>query len=120
MACAHTVTRYRSPLRLPSTWMSPPRNFANLGSRQSFSHDIPAHAGEARVHPGVEVRQLGVVEAHQPQDRRVQIRHMAALLDRAEAELVRRADGLPSLDARARQPHREAIPVVIPPRLADA
>ena len=46
-----------------------------------FLHHVAAHAGQPRVHAGVEIRQLGVVEAHQVQDRGVQVGDVAAVFD---------------------------------------
>ena len=55
-------------------------------------HDLPAHAREAGVHTGVKVGEPGVIEAHQVQNRRVQIGDVAAIFDGGEAQLVGRAD----------------------------
>jgi len=45
----------------------------------------------------------------------VKIVDVEAVLDRAEADLIRRADGLPALHASAGHPHGEAGRIVIAP-----
>ena len=46
----------------------------------------------------MEVRQLVVVQPHQPQHRRVQVSDRVHHLDRFSADLVRRSDVPPALD----------------------
>src|SRR5690242_5431777 len=50
----------------------------------------PVHVGQAEVSPRVAVRQPLVVQPHQVQDGRVQVVDVYLVLDRPEAELVRR------------------------------
>ncbi len=73
--------------------------------------------GQAKVPSGVAVRQLGVVEAEQMQDRGVQVMHMHRVRHRFEAEVV----GCPMhgspLDASSGKPHREAVMVMVAPVL---
>ncbi len=54
------------------------------------------------------------------QDRGVQVRDMASILDRVETQVVSRSDGLAPLHTGACQPHRESERVVVATRLADA
>src|SRR3954469_23036763 len=62
-----------------------------------LSQDLPdylaVHVGQAEVAAGVAVGELLVVEAHQVQDRRVQVVDVDRVLLRLEAELVGRAVG---------------------------
>ena len=50
-----------------------------------LAHDAAIDVGEAEVAAGVAVRQLGVVEAHQVQQGRVQVVDVDLVLDGAEA-----------------------------------
>src|SRR5262245_13404798 len=63
---------------------------------------------EAEVAARVAVGELLVVEAHQLEDRRLEIVDVDALLHRLEAELVGRAVDVAALRAAARQPRRIA------------
>ena len=54
-----------------------------------------------------------MVEAHQVQDRGVQVVDVDPVLDGLQAELVGRAVDHAALDAAAGQPHREAQAVVV-------
>ena len=63
----------------------------------------------------MEVGQLEVVQAHQVQDRRVNIVDVGAILDGIQADFVGRADGLSSFDAAPRHPHREPGRVMVAP-----
>ena len=67
----------------------------------------------------VKVRQAGVVEAHQLEDRRVKVGDVASVLDRVEPQFVGGADGLAPLDARAGEPHRETVRIMIAAGLVD-
>src|SRR5689334_1465892 len=58
-------------------------------------------------------RQLGVFNAQQPQDRRVQVVYVYWINDWVVADFVRFADGDAAFDAAAREPHGEGAWVVI-------
>src|SRR5437868_44780 len=64
-------------------------------SRQQLVHDLAEHVGQPEVAALEAERQLRVVEAEQPQQRRVQVVDVDAVLGRVEAELVRRAQRAP-------------------------
>src|SRR5687768_16191187 len=57
----------------------------------------------------VEVDELGVVEAHQGEDRGVQVVDVEPVLDGVQANLVGGADGPAAGDAAAGHPHGEAV-----------
>ena len=59
------------------------------------------------------VRQLGVIQPEQVQDRGVPVGHADAVLDGGVAELVGGAVDVPRLDAAAGQPDAEAVLVVV-------
>ena len=63
--------------------------------------------------------QSRVVQAHQVENRGMQIGDVARVLNRPKAQLIRCTDRLPSFDARSRQPHAETVRVVISPGFAD-
>src|SRR2546422_11594718 len=65
-------------------------------------------AGQALLEALIEIRELGVVKAHEVQDRGVQVRDVAAVLDGVEAKFVGRTDSLAAADAGAGEPHRKA------------
>ena len=50
--------------------------------------------GQSEVAPCITVSQLGVVESHQPEHRRMQIVDMDPVRDRTEAEFVRLAENV--------------------------
>ena len=54
-----------------------------------------------------------MIEAEQRECRGMDVVHVQLVLDRAQAEFVRRADGLAAFDAAARHPHRVAVGIVI-------
>ena len=65
-------------------------------SSDRLLHDGPACAGDAFLKPLVEERQAFVVEAHEVQNRGVQVGDVTRFVHGGEAQLVRRADRLPS------------------------
>ena len=71
------------------------------------------HVGQPKIAAGVAVRQLGVVDAHQVQNRGVVIVYVARVADDIHAVLI----GLPishaALDAGARQQARERLDIVV-------
>ena len=69
---------------------------------QQFVDDPPADVGQPLVAAVVEVGELLVVEAHQVQDRGVDVVDVGAVLDRVQADLVGRADDRAALDRRRR------------------
>jgi len=59
-----------------------------VGSRDQFFDDLSMHVGEAEVAAGVAIGELGVVEAHELEDRGVQVVDADPVLDGFEAEVV--------------------------------
>jgi hypothetical protein len=55
-----------------------------------------------------------VIEPKQMQNRRVQVVHVHAVLDRVPAELIGRAVGHPAFNPAAGQPHRETERMMLP------
>lgn len=76
-------------------------------------HDLTMHVGQAEVSTAVAVGQSLVVQAHQVQDRGVEIVNVDGILGGHVAELVGVAVGEPTLHAASREPHREASAVMI-------
>src|SRR6187401_3188153 len=58
------------------------------GSRDDVLHDAAAHVGEAEVAAAVAVGQALVVDAHEVQNRRVQVVDVDLVLDGVPAEVV--------------------------------
>ena len=81
------------------------------------SHNLLDHfafdEGEALVAAEVGVGERVLIEAELVQDRRVDVAEVIGLLDRLEADRVRRAHHPAALDAAARHPHREAEIMVV-------
>ena len=77
------------------------------------SMHLAVHVGQAEVAAAVAVGQPLVIQAHQVQDRGVQVVDVHAVLDGLHAELVGGAVDDAALDAAAGQPHREAQAVVV-------
>src|SRR6266496_6361986 len=61
------------------------------GSGDEFADHMPMNVGEAEIAAGVAEGQLFVVEAEQPQHRRVQIVHVHFVFHRAKAKFIRGA-----------------------------
>lgn len=74
---------------------------------------VAVHIGETAFDAVVIVAQALVIEPQQMQHRRVQIVDRADVLRRAVTEFVGRAVAVAMLDAGARQPHREAVGIVV-------
>src|SRR4051812_49371277 len=85
--------------------------------RRASAHDAPddlaVDVGEPEVAAAVAVGELLVVDAHQMQDRRVQVVHVDLVGDGGDAELVGGAVDVAPLDAAAGEPHGEARAVVV-------
>ena len=72
---------------------------ANPASGEHFADHISSYARKPGVHSGIEVRQPGMIEAHQMQYSGVKIGNVAEIFDGAEAEFISRTywPGRPSL-----------------------
>ena len=100
------------------------RESQNLGraicSRQYLLDDLAADSGQAVIEALVEVGQSRVVQAHQVENRGVEVGDMATVVDGIETELVGRSNGLAALDPRTGQPHCETVGIVIAAGLVDS
>ena len=74
---------------------------------------LAGDVGEPEFSTVVTVREFGVVEADEVQDRRVQVVDRHAVFDRVVAELVGLAVAESAFDTAARHPHRESIRMMI-------
>ena len=70
--------------------------------------------GQSEVAPCITVSQLGVVESHQPEHRRMQIVDMDPILNRFETEIVGRTISLATPDPTPCEPDAKAVVVVVP------
>src|SRR5690348_13985586 len=82
-------------------------------SRDSFGDHVASLSSEPLIQAVIKVGEFRVIKPHQVQDRRVQIGYMHWLFHGFESEFVRRADRLAAFHTCTRQPHGEAVPVVI-------
>ncbi len=57
-------------------------------SRQHFYHDLAVYVGQSKIETLKAVRQPFVVQAHQAQDRRLEVVDMNAALDDVIAQVV--------------------------------
>src|SRR5262249_20176031 len=83
------------------------------GSRQNLLDHRAVHIGQAEVSAVVAIGELLVVQAHQVQDRGVQVVDADAVDDGLETDFVSLAVLYPALDAAAGQPAGEAVRVVV-------
>ena len=82
-------------------------------SGQKLVDDVAMHVGETEIAAGIAIGQLFVIEAQEVQDGRMQVVNMDSLLLSSEAEFVGGAMDAAAADAAARQPHAEAVMIVI-------
>ena len=73
------------------------------GLRDDIRNDLAVDVGQPEITPRVAVGQALVVEAHQSQQRRVQVVHVDGVIDGLEAELVGRAVDVAGLSLRRLQ-----------------
>src|SRR5437763_690927 len=73
-------------------------------SGEEFLHDATGYVGEAEVAALEAIGQLGVVEAQEVEEGRVQVVDVDLVLDRLEAEVVAGTQGDAGLDAAAGEP----------------
>src|SRR5688572_19820592 len=85
---------------------------------QHWLDDAARDVGEPEIATLVAVGQLLVVEAHQVEDRCLDIVDAHRLAGRAETELVGAANGHSGTNASARHEHRVGVDVVVSPDLA--
>ena len=80
------------------------------GLRDHLRHHVPARASDAFFEALVEERQAFVVEAHEVQDRGVQVGDVARFIHSGEAEFIGRADRLAAASAGSGGPHQSEKP----------
>src|SRR6266540_1420463 len=109
----HVCSMYTTGQRLTTGNGQRTTRAETTGSGEDGGRDLAGDIGETEVASAVVVGELLVVEAHQVQDRRVQVMDVHAVLDGGDAELIGGAVNVATLDAASGQPHREAGAVVI-------
>src|SRR5262245_36098131 len=121
------ITAQIAPAKKPTTGLGIPRSFltkpttrdalnATTSSRQHLFDDLSLHVREPKI-PALETEgELGVLEAQQMQNGRVDVVHVRAGFDGAKTEFVRVTENLPRLHAAAGKPHRECFDVMIAAR----
>src|SRR5216684_1342570 len=87
--------------------------YLHNASRNQIMQDCSGYICQPEIAAAVAICQLGMIDPHQMQDRRVHIVHMYRLLYRFETEVVRGAVDGPAFHAATRHPHRESERVVI-------
>ena len=109
---AHRVRR-PAPIWWPLwKWVSSPS-----ATRQPVDDVVVAEEiGQAHVEPFVANTEEVVLDAHQFEDGGVQVVHVQRVLDRPEAKLISGTYHLPSHDAAAGHPAREAVGIVVTAR----
>ena len=91
----------------------------NAALCENFFHDVAVYVGEAVVATGVAVRQLFVIQAHELQDRGVEIVNVNGLLHGFHAVFVGGTVDDAALHPGPRKPGTERPIVVLPPRVFD-
>ena len=74
---------------------------------------LESDVGQTKVAARVPVSESSMIEAHQVQNRGVQIVNMYSILDGAKAKLVGSAKGEAPFHASSGQPHREPVVIVV-------
>src|SRR5262245_42185158 len=82
-------------------------------SSKKVFHNLAMHVREPEVATGVTKGQPLVVEAEQVKDRGVQVVNMHGFFHGLVTELVGGAVDVAAVDAAAREPHREAVRIVV-------
>src|ERR1043166_5052057 len=81
-------------------------------SGEHVLHDAAGDVGQAEAATQMTVRQALVVEAHEVEDRRVEVMDVDGVLDRVESVVVGRAEDEAALRAAAREDRRERADLV--------
>ena len=99
---------WRNRLAVDSAW--PP---TLSGLCNEIVYDVAENVGEAEIAARVAVGEFLVVEAHQVQNRCVQVVYVYGLFNSFEAEFVGCAVHVAATNAAAREPHGKAVVVVV-------
>lgn len=86
------------------------------GSGEYLADDSAVNIGESKVSAGVPVSQFLVIEAHQVQDRRMEVMDTRGGFLGSEAELIGRSVDRSAANSATGEPYGEAPVVVISPR----
>ena len=81
--------------------------------RKDLTNDMAVNVGQTIVAAGMAISESLVVEAHQVQDRRVQVVNVDLVLDGVPAESSVAPCTMPAADAAAGHPHRESERMVL-------
>ena len=82
-------------------------------SGDNVFNDIAGDVGEPKVPSTEMVRQLGMIDSHQVQDRGVKVMNVDFIFDSVESEIIGRSINKAALDGTSGHPHREATHIVI-------
>jgi hypothetical protein len=89
--------------------------FDEIASGDDVVDYIPRYIRQTVIAAAVTIGKLGMVDAQQIENGRVNVMHMHRFIDRFPAEIIRCAVSEALLDASAGKPHGEAMRVVIAP-----
>lgn len=84
-----------------------------VGSGQDFLDDATMNVSQAIIAAGVMKRQPFMVETQLMQDGRMQVMYMNLVVDGSESKLVRLPVRHSALDSGPREPHGEAVMIVV-------
>ena len=87
-------------------------------SGDNVTHDVTVYVGQAEVSTRVSIGQLLMVEAHEVQDRGVQIVNVDSVFDGGQSKLIGRAVAESAFDTAAGHPDGVAVVVVVATFLA--
>ncbi len=93
------------------------RRAPDIRSGQQRLHDVSVNVGQPVVAAFVAVGELFVIDAHQVQQRGVEVMHMHGIAHDVVAKLVGLAVDEPALEAAAGHPDGEAARMVIAPEI---
>ena len=79
--------------------------------------NIAADVRQSEIAPGIPIGQLGMIDAHEMENRRVKIMHVHGILDDPHAQFVRRAVDETRLHAAAGHHHGKGLVLMIPTQL---
>jgi hypothetical protein len=81
--------------------------------RNQLFDDVAVNVGQSKIAAGMAEGQLCMIEAKQLQKSRMQIVDVDRIFDRLETKIISRAVDISAAHTSTRQPHCEAVMVVI-------
>ena len=93
-----------------------PRHLRSISSyflREQLAHYISAHVSQPELAPLKFVSELGMIQTHQVQDRRVQVVNVHWVFSHVVPQLIRLAEGEARFDASSGEPHGKSSWMVI-------